>query len=421
MKMFHSEPVERAASISPKLRDERVSRIVVNHRKTALLGCAAVAVTAALLAAVGCGGSAQSSRGMTSYSGSSSEPGDKARLFTLPADQMAHVQIVTVEPTSIVRTLRLTGAVSFNGFDTTPVITQVSGPVSRIVVMPGQQVHRGEPLLYVASPDYSQLLANYLKARDAYALADKSYGRAKDLYDHSAIAQRELEVAESALTQAAADRDAAEQSLKILGISKPESFNARQAASELPVLAPIAGQAVERLVAPGQVIQAGATQVFTISNMSSVWVLANLYQKDLPNVSIGDPVTITTDSYPGTAFHGKISYIAAALDPDTRTLQARIEVNNPHGELKKDMYVVCTVQSGTIRNALTVPDSAVLRDAQNEPFVYVVTQNNEFSRRTVALGQRSENSTQLTSGIVAGDRVVGDGSLFLQFANSLQQ
>jgi membrane fusion protein, heavy metal efflux system len=420
MKMLYSELVEKTASLSPKLADDCVSDIVVNRRNIARL-IAAVAVSATLLAAVGCNGSAQGSRGMTSYSGNSAEPSDKAQLFTIPADQMAHVQIVTVEPTSIVRTLRLTGAVSFNGFDTTPVITQVSGPVSRIVVTPGQQVHRGEPLLYVASPDYSQLLANYLKARDAYALAEKGYLRAKDLYDHSAIAQRDLEVAESARAQAAADLDAANQSLRILGISKPEEVGTRQTGSELPVLAPIAGQAVERLVAPGQVIQAGATQVFTISNMSSVWVLANLYQKDLPNVRLGDPVTITTDSYPGTAFHGKISYIAAALDPDTRTLQARIEVNNPHGELKKDMYVVCTVQSGTIRNALTVPDSAVLRDSQNEPFVYVVTQNNEFSRRMVALGQRSDNATQLTSGISPGDRVVGDGSLFLQFANSLQQ
>lgn len=420
MKMHYSELVEKTASLSPKLCDEGVSDVVVNRRNIARL-LAAVAVSATLLASVGCNGSAQGSRGMTSYSGNSAEPSDKAQLFTIPADQMAHVQIVTVEPTSIVRTLRLTGAVSFNGFDTTPVITQVSGPVSRIVVTPGQQVHRGEPLLYVASPDYSQLLANYLKARDAYALAEKGYLRAKDLYDHSAIAQRDLEVAESARAQAAADLDAANQSLRILGISKPEEVGTRQTGSELPVLAPIAGQAVERLVAPGQVIQAGATQVFTISNMSSVWVLANLYQKDLPNVRLGDPVTITTDSYPNTAFHGKISYIAAALDPDTRTLQARIEVNNPHGELKKDMYVVCTVQSGTIRDALTVPDSAVLRDAQNQPFVYVVTQNNEFSRRAVALGQRSDNTTQLTSGISPGDRVVGDGSLFLQFANSLQQ
>ena len=417
--MFHSEAVE-TASLSPKLRDQAVTRIGVNRRKT-VVGFSVVAVTAVLLATTGCAGSGSNSRNLTSYSGNSAEPSDKPQLFTLPADQMAHVQIVTVQPTSIVRTLRLTGAVSFNGFDTTPVITQVSGPVSRIVVTPGQQVRRDEPLLYVASPDYSQLLANYLKARDAYALAEKGYLRAKDLYDHNAIAQRDLEVAESAQTQAAADLDAANQSLRILGVSKPESLNVRQTPSELPVLAPIAGQAVERLVAPGQVIQAGATQVFTISNMSSVWVLANLYQKDLPNVRLGDPVTITTDSYPGTAFHGKISYIAAALDPDTRTLQARIEVNNPRGELKKDMYVVCTVLSGTIRDALTVPDSAVLRDAQNQPFVYVVTQNNEFSRRAVALGQRSENTTQLTSGIVAGDRVVGDGSLFLQFANSLQQ
>ena len=90
------------------------------------------------------------------------------KLFTVPQEQMAHIQIVTVAPTSIPRSLRLTGAVAFNAFNTTPVITQIGGPVSRIVVTPGQQVRRGEPLLYVASPDYSQLLANYLKARDAF-------------------------------------------------------------------------------------------------------------------------------------------------------------------------------------------------------------------------------------------------------------
>ena len=209
--------------------------------------------------------------------------------------------------------------------------------------------------------------------------------------------------------------------MKILGISKPEAAVGKPAASEIPVLAPIAGEAVERLAAPGQVIQAGATQVFTISNMSSVWVLANVYQKDLPYVHLGDPVTITTDSYPGTEFHGKISYIAAALDPNTRTLQARIDVKNPQGKLKKDMYVVATVQAGTIHNALTVPNAAVLRDTENQPFVYVVNQNNEFARRAVTLGETAGGNTQLISGVAPGERVVGDGSLFLQFANSLQR
>jgi cobalt-zinc-cadmium efflux system membrane fusion protein len=357
---------------------------------------------------------------MTSYSGDSAAARDKAQLFTVPQAQLAHIQIVTVVPTSINRTLRLTGSVAFNAFTTTPVITQVSGPISRIIVAPGQQVHRGQPLLYVASPDYSQLFANYLKARDAYHLADKNYLRSKDLYEHRAIAERDLEVAESGRTQAAADLGASEQSLRVLGVSKPEEVIGKPS-SEIPVLAPLAGEAVERLVAPGQVIQAGSTQVFTISDMSEVWVLANLYQKDLPFVHLGDAVTITTESYPGEEFHGKILYIASALDPTTRTLQARIDVKNPQGKLKKDLYVTATVQAGSVANALTVPAAAILRDAENQPFVYVTNQNNEFARRSVMLGESSAGNTQLTGGIGAGERVVGDGSLFLQFANSSQQ
>jgi cobalt-zinc-cadmium efflux system membrane fusion protein len=358
---------------------------------------------------------------MTSYSGNAGQASDKAQLFTVPQEQLAHLKIVTIAPTSIPRSLRLTGAVAFNAFDTTPVISQIGGPVSRIVVIPGEQVHRGQPLLYVTSPDYSQLLANYLKARDAFQLADRNYKRSKDLYEHHAIAERDLEAAESVRIQASADIGAAEQSLKILGISKPEAVVGKPAVSEIPVLSPIAGEVVERLASPGQVLQAGATQVFTISDMSSVWVLANIYQKDLPYVHLGDSVTITADSYPGTEFHGKISYIAAALDANTRTLQARIDVKNPQGRLKKDMYVVATVQAETIQDALTVPTSAVLRDAENQPFVYVMNQNNEYGRRAVTLGVSTEGNTQLLSGVKSGERVVGDGSVFLQFANSGQR
>lgn len=346
---------------------------------------------------------------------------NKAELFTVPQDQMSHLQIVTVAPSPVTRSLRLTGAVAFNAFDTTPVISQVSGPVSRIVVTPGEQVRRGQPLMYVASPDYSQTLANYLKAKDAYQLADKNLTRAKDLLDHHAIAEKDYEAAESAKTQAAADLGASEESLRVLGINNPESMIGKAAKSEIPVLAPIAGEAVERLVSPGQVIQAGATQVFTISNMGSVWVLANVYQKDLPYVKLGDEVSITTDAYPGFESRGKISFIAAALDPNTRTLQARIDVKNPGGKLKKDMYVDAIVQGGTIRNALMVPNAAVMRDAENQPYVYVVGQDNQFARRPVTLGEATDTNVQLTSGVKPGERVVGDGSLFLQFANSLQQ
>ena len=341
-------------------------------------------------------------------------------LFTIPPEQMSHVQVIKVQPTTLVRTLRLTGAVAYNGFRTIPVITQVSGPVNRLVVVPGQRVHQGDPLLYVASPDYSQLRTNYLKAKDAYALAQKAYARAKDLYDHKAIAAQVLEQAESAQTQAGGDLVAAMAALKVLGITDPDALVQAPPTYEVPVKAPINGQVVEQDVAAGQLLQTGTTQCFIISDTSTVWVLVNVYQKDLPYVRVGDPVAIQTDAYPDV-FEGRIAYVAASLDPNTRTLQARIETKNPGEKLKKDMYVTATVKAGKIQNAIALPDAAILRDSENQPFVYAALASNQFGRRPVTLGESINGQTEVTSGVKAGDQVVGDGSLFLQFANSLQR
>ncbi|HEV2276099.1 MAG TPA: efflux RND transporter periplasmic adaptor subunit [Acidobacteriaceae bacterium] len=355
---------------------------------------------------------------MTSFSSkaaSSAQP----QLFTLPSNQMAHVQVITVQHTKLTRTLRLTGAVEYNAFNTTPVITQVGGPVSRILVVPGQHVKAGQPMLEVSSPDYSQLLDSYLKAADSYRLADKNYVRAQDLYQHHAIALRDLEQSESDRNQAQADLNAAEQGMKILGIKNPASLEKAPSSAQIPVLAPIAGEVVERLVSPGQVVQAGQTQAFTISDLSTVWVLANVYQGDLAYVRSGDDVVVQTDTYP-ESFHGRISYVSPALDPNTRTLQARIVVDNPGSKLKRDMYCTVTVTAGSISNAIAVPDSSILRDDNNQPFVYVAIDGDQFARRDVEIGQSQNGQTQILKGISVGEKVVGDGSLFLQFANSLQ-
>jgi membrane fusion protein, heavy metal efflux system len=341
-------------------------------------------------------------------------------LFSVPPDQMSHVEVVTIQPTTLTRTLRLTGAVAYDSFHTTPVITQVSGPVSRIAVVPGQQVHLGQPMLYVQSPDYSQLRTNYLKAKAAYSLTQKSYVRAQDLYKHGAIALADLEAAEAAEVQAGGDMASTQAALRVMGISDPDALVKGPASYEVPVLAPINGQVVEQLVSVGQLLQPGVSQCFTISNTSTVWVLVNVYQKDLPYVRVGDPVTIQTDSFPDT-FQGRISFVAASLDASTRTLPARIETVNPGEKLKKDMYVIATVQAGNFENAISVPDSAVLRDSENQPFVYVEVSPRQFGRRTVTLGESLRGQTQIMTGLQSGDHVVGDGSLFLQFANSLQR
>jgi cobalt-zinc-cadmium efflux system membrane fusion protein len=372
-----------------------------------------------MLAVAGCSSGDRERAGqMTSYAAHASSS-ETPRLFTIPEDQMSHVQVVTVQPAALTRTLRLTGTVAYNAFNTTPVITQVGGPVTRILVVPGQHVHQGEPMLEVSSPDYSQLLDAYLKAADASRLAEKNYARAQDLYQHHAIAERDLEQAESDRNQARADLNAAEEGMKILGIRNPAQLADAPASAQLPVLAPIGGEVVERLVSPGQVMQAGQTQAFTISDLSTVWVLANVYQGDLASVHSGEPVSVETDAYPGT-FQGRISYVSAALDPNTRTLQARVVVDNPGEKLKRDMYCTVTVTAGKVANAIAVPYASILHDDNNQPFVYVSVGANQFGRRDVETGVSENGVTQILKGIAPGDKVVGDGSLFLQFANSLQ-
>ena len=355
---------------------------------------------------------------MTSFSANASKT-STPQLFTIPQEQMSHVQVVTVEPITMKRTLRLTGAVAYNAFKTTPVITQIGGPVTRILVVPGDHVKPGQPMLEVSSPDYSQLLNTYLKAADSFRLTAKNYTRAQELYEHHAIAERDLEQSESDRNQAQADLNAAEQGMKILGIKDPAALAKAPSSAQIPVLAPIGGEVVERLVSPGQVVQAGQTQAFTISDLSTVWVLANVYQADLAYVHNGDDVVVQTDAYP-TSFHGRISYISPALDPNTRTLQARLVVDNPGEKLKKDMFCTAVVTAGSILNVIAVPNASILRDDNNQPFVYIGSGPNQFARRDVDLGQSQNGQIQILKGISVGERVVGDGSLFLQFANSLQ-
>jgi cobalt-zinc-cadmium efflux system membrane fusion protein len=369
------------------------------------------------LCAAGCGSGREESK-MTSYTAGQAQ-GDSASLFTVPQEQMSHVQVVAVEKSRLARVLRLTGTVTYNSFKTTPVFTAVSGPVHEILVAPGETVSAGQPLLTINSPDYSALRSTYSKARAAFQLADKNFTRAQDLFAHHAISERDLQQAESDRAQAQADRESSTDALKVLGFADPEALIKNPPSPQIPLRAPVAGEVVERLVGPGQLLQAGATQCFTISDTNSVWVLVNVYQSDLASLRVGDAVEIHTDSYPD-AFHGRISFVSPAMDPNTRTLQARIVTDNPGRKLKNNMYVTALVQAGAISDALLVPDSAVLHDTENQPFVYVQSGTNQFARRLVSLGESNAGHTQIKSGLKEGERVVGDGGLFLQFRNSLQ-
>lgn len=396
-------------------------RRMVPRRRDCATGMAVILAGVAGAFLIGCGGAGEPESKMTSYTAARSAS-ETAALFTVPQEQMSHVKVVSVEKTRLQRMLRLTGAVAYNQFKTAPVFSAIGGPVHEILVAPGEEVEKGAALLTVNSPDYSAARSAYIKAKDAMQLADKQYHRAEDLYAHGAIAEADLQAAQSTETQAEADMVSSQDALRALGISDPDEIvkETRKGSLQVPVIAPVGGEVVERLVGPGQLLQAGATQCFTISDTSEVWVLVNIYQSDLPYVHVGDTVEINTETYPDM-FHGKISYVAPSLDPNTRTLQARIVAENPGRKLKKDMYVSALVQAGVNPNALTVPDASVLRDTENQPYVYVQADGNKFARRVVKIGQNNAGRTEILDGLKEGEHVVGDGALFLQFKNSLQQ
>jgi cobalt-zinc-cadmium efflux system membrane fusion protein len=347
----------------------------------------------------------------------------QASLFAVSQDQLPHLHIMPVRRTAWHTKIETTGTVDWDADHTTSAITQVSGPITRIVVDYGSHVRAGDPLLYVASPDISNAIATYKKARDQQELALKALNRMKELLAHGAAAQKDLEAAQATYNDAATDVQNSLQALKIFAITPQQLKDAEEQGTpispDLAVRAPITGTVVQKFVMPGQLIQAGSTTCFLLSDTSTVWVQGHIFDRDLPSVRVGDPVEESSSSL-GRTFEGRVSYIGAMVDPNTRTTPVRIVTRNSGDLLKKDMYVDAVIRTKTEESVLSVPVSAVLHDSENEPFVYVEVQPREFARRSVALGAQQDGAVEIRSGLQEGEKVVSEGSVFLQFASTYQ-
>jgi cobalt-zinc-cadmium efflux system membrane fusion protein len=319
------------------------------------------------------------------------------------------------------KTVETTGVVDFDNDQATSVLAPFSGPVSRLLVSPGDKVKKGDPLAVVASPDFAAATSAYSKAlataRNARRLADAD----KDLVQHDGVAQREQQQAQTDAVNAEADRDAALQALVSLNVD-PKTIRNLQAGRpvarvEGTIRSPISGTVVEKLITPGQLLQAGTTPCFTVADLSRVWVMAQISGSELASVSVGDPAEVLT----GTAsknIAGTVTNISALVNPDTRAVVARVVVDNPGDFLKKQMYVGVRIHSRQQSSGLLVPVSAILRDDENLPFVYVTQPDGSFARRHVTLGYRADDRYNIADGLKAGDQVVVDGGIFVQFMQS---
>jgi cobalt-zinc-cadmium efflux system membrane fusion protein len=348
-------------------------------------------------------------------------PSITASNVKLTAEQLKNIRLYKVEDSIFHRTVETTGVVDFDNDQATSVLAPFSGPVSRLVVSLGDRVKQGAPLAIVDSPDFAAAIGAYRKgiatAQTARRLADLD----KELIEHNGVAKREAEQAETDAVNAEADREAALQgliSLQVPAATIKEIQEGRAIARVDGVIrAPVAGTVVEKLITPGQLLQAGTTSCFTVADLSRVWVLAQVFGSDLESVKVGDSADIVTGAG-STIFPGVVDNISALVDPDTRSVVVRVVVKNPGAMLKKQMYVRVVLHAHQQTNGILIPVSAVLRDDVNLPFVYAAQADGSFVRQHVTLGYRLEDRYEITEGLKAGDEIVVDGGIFVQFMQS---
>lgn len=306
--------------------------------------------------------------------------------------------LATAEQYDAPAKLVVTGVVSPDIARTVPVISLASGRVVDVKARLGNQVKKGQVLLQVRSDDVSVGFATYQSAVADEVLAKAQWERAQELYKHGAIALNDLQIADDAEQKAKIAVDVAVEHLKLLGGTVDHPVGV------VDIVAPVTGVITDQQVTNGAGIQSLGTNPFTISDLTYVWIVCDVYENDIPNVKIGDTAEVRLNAFPELALKGVVSNIGPILDPSIRTAKVRIEVHNP-GSLRIGMFATATFQSLKKEAHTTVPPSAILR-LHDRDWVYVPALENKFHRLQIVAGDSLPNLQEVKAGLKPGQQVV---------------
>jgi RND family efflux transporter MFP subunit len=421
--MNEPDEIKQTASAATNGRPNR-SRTIALVAVVAVVAAAAIALLLGLLIPRGGGGRpVPAPRGIgpdQTTNQASNAPGESTLTIGPEQAQRAGIKIETVAERMSNETTgqQTTGVVQPNSYRETPVMSLVGGIVRTVGPELGQSVRKGQTIAVVSSNDLAEAQTKYLAAFAELEEHHKHHARTEKLVAIGAASREELEMATSKLKAAESDVANLRQRLLLLGLSSQRVNALRstsQISSEVSLPAPASGTVTSRTVNSGEVIEANK-ELLRVTDLSSVWVVAQVYEKDLGKVHVGSGASITTDAYPGRVFRGQISYVDPKVDPQTRTAQARIELANPGQQLKIGMYVNVAFAAfgGTGATVPVVPLSAV-QNMGNRQVVFVATSDpNVFAMRFVRLGPESNNYYPVLEGLSVGDRVVTEGSFMLR-------
>jgi len=329
------------------------------------------------------------------------------------------VKIVMPEHRTRTTLLETTGKVQFNEEQLVRVNAPVTGRVLEVLARPGDAVESGHRLFVLDSPELGQAKSDYAKATSDVQRSEKAIKLARELFEIKATAEKDLRDAENEYNKALAERDRAASRLRTLGVGTEQlkGVAARSdAATTITVTAPRSGIVVERTISPGQVVAYGQSDtpvsLFVIANLSAMWVLADVYEPDVPRVRLGQTVRVTLPCCPQERYEGKVTNIGAAIDKESRTLKIRAVVPNDRGTLKGEMFVKVAIETGASQ-VLTLPQSAIQRQ-DGQTFVLLEKAAGEYARRTVRTGAEFDGVVEILDGVTPQDRVVSTGGVLLK-------
>lgn len=322
------------------------------------------------------------------------------------------------------------GKISVNEDLSTSIFSPYSGRILKLLVKPGDEVKRGQPLFVIEATDAVQVHNDFItsiaatnKSKAQVSLAQTVEKRMRDLYEMKAAALKDWQQAQTDLVNAQNDLNAAEAALeaarnrlRILGRSDAEiaSFQQKRTITpETSIVTPISGTVVQRKAGPGQFVTGGSSEpIFVIGDLSRVWLTAFVRESEAPKVHVGQDIKIKVLAYPDRSFAGKLSYVATSIDPVTRRLLVRATLDNAEGLLRPEMFANVTILTGSSDSGVGVPRGAVIYEGSSAR-IWVARDDRSLELRPVELGLVNGNSIQVVKGLKAGEKVVTRGSLFI--------
>lgn len=330
------------------------------------------------------------------------------KLIELSAEeaQRAGIKVQKLELQEKAEQVVVTATIQANQDRLAHVAPRVPGRIVKVNASLGDRVKPGQALALLDSIELGEARSAYLQAVSEAAVAQAGFERAQRLQADNIIPEKEFLRARAEHEKARASLRAAADKLRMMGVDP-----AKLSGSTFPVVAPFAGTVIEKKAVLGELAPVDQS-LFTVADLSVLWIEANLFEKDLAKVRPGAQASVTVSAYPDEVFKGRLTYISSVVDKESRTVKARVEVPNPDGRLKPEMFATAAIQTGSSTKALLLPEDAVLL-VQGQPTVFVAEKDG-FEARPVEIGERAQRRVVIKSGVEAGEAVVVGGAYALK-------